>query len=106
MVGFAPIPFQLIAELFPLQIRGIGYSIGISQNCFIQFLALQYYFNLVEYFGGVIGVQYFFAVVGAAAFVYTYIFVPETFQVKMSDISKYFETHNMYIGHRKNTNQV
>lgn len=100
-IGLLPIPTMLIAELFPLEIRGIGYSVSYSLNCMFMFAALQSYFDLNTFFGGATNLQWFFACICLGGLVYSYIFVPETFGMTLKDITEYFKTNWLYIGYKK-----
>ncbi|XP_018561700.1 facilitated trehalose transporter Tret1-2 homolog isoform X2 [Anoplophora glabripennis] len=100
-IGLLPIPTMLIAELFPLEIRGIGYSVSYSLNCMFMFAALQSYFDLNAFFGGATNLQWFFACICLGGLVYSYIFVPETFGMTLKDITEYFKTNWLYIGYKK-----
>ncbi|VEN61856.1 unnamed protein product [Callosobruchus maculatus] len=97
-VGFLNIPAMLIAELFPLEIRGIGYSITYSFYCLFMFTALHSYYNLRNFFGGATHLQWFFSVMCLAGLVYTYIFIPETKGKKLESITEYFRKGCVYIG--------
>ncbi|KAJ8950785.1 hypothetical protein NQ318_011279 [Aromia moschata] len=97
-IGLLPIPNMLIAELFPLEIRGIGYSISYSLGCMFMFAALQSYYTLNKLFGGATNLQWFFAVVCLGGLVYSYIFLPETLGMRLSDITEYFKERWVYIG--------
>nr|CAI5830137.1 unnamed protein product [Callosobruchus analis] len=97
-IGFLNIPAMLIAELFPLEIRGIGYSITYSFYCLFMFTALHSYYNLRNFFGGATHLQWFFSVMCLAGLVYTYIFVPETKGKKLESITEYFRKGCVYIG--------
>ncbi|CAH0548567.1 unnamed protein product [Brassicogethes aeneus] len=98
-IGFAPIPFTIMTELFPTEIRSVGYAIGMSENCFLNFISLQYYYTMLEFLGGIVEIQYFFAIIALLGLVYAYIFMPETFNVTMSDLANYYNDHTIYIGH-------
>lgn len=100
-VGLLPIPTMIIAELFPLEIRGIGYSVSYSVFCIFMFAALQNYYNLSAFFGGATNLQWFFACICLGGMVYSYIFMPETFGVTLQDITEYFKTNWIYLGYGK-----
>lgn len=101
IIGVLPIPNMLLAELFPLEIRGTGYSIGYSICCMIMFSALQSYYTLSNILGGAKNLQWFFSVTCLGALVYSYIFLPETKGVKLTDINTYFKHQSVYIGSHK-----
>lgn len=100
-LGLLPIPTMIIAELFPLEIRGIGYSVSYSMFCVFMFAALQNYYNLSAFFHGSTNLQWFFACICLGGMVYSYIFVPETFRVPLQDITEYFKTNWMYLGYKR-----
>lgn len=98
-LGMLPIPNMLIAELFPLEIRGIGYSVSYSLCCVLMFVALQSYYGMSDFFGGASNLQWFFGIICLGGAVYSFIFLPETFGMKLTDITNYFKTRFVYIGH-------
>ncbi|XP_076256617.1 facilitated trehalose transporter Tret1-2 homolog isoform X1 [Rhynchophorus ferrugineus] len=97
-IGLLPIPNMLIAELFPLEIRGIGYSISYSLCCILMFIALQTYYTMSDLFGGASNLQLFFGCICLGGAIYSYIFLPETFGMKLNDITDYFKYRFIYIG--------
>lgn len=97
MIGLLSIPWTIIAELFPLAIRGIAHSIVYSLANLIMFAAIQSYFDLEKLLGGSSGVQFFFGIVSLGGLVYSYVFLPETHRMKLSDIEKYFLKHTTYL---------
>lgn len=90
MIGLLPIPWTMTAELFPIEIRGVAHSIAYSVNNFILFASVQMFYPLEDWFGGIVGIQWFFAVISILASVYTFIFLPETHGKKLSEITEYF----------------
>jgi len=100
MVGLLSIPWTIIAELFPIAIRGVAHSIVYSIANFIMFIAIQSYYKLDRTFGGSSGLQYFFAVVSLGGLVYSYVFLPETHKMKLSEIENYFVHHTTYLSVR------
>lgn len=103
-IGLLPIPLMLIAELYPLEIRGMAYSLTYSLNCVLMFAALQSYYSLNELLGGASSLQWFFAAVCCGGLIYAYVFMPETKGRKLTDINNYFKEHIMYIGQKNNNN--
>lgn len=101
MIGLLSIPWTMTAELFPIEIRGIAHSFTNGFANLLMFFSIQSYYSLTKLFGGVSGIQYFFAVISVGGAVYSYIFLPETHMKKLSQIQEYF-THNlMYLGQKK-----
>lgn len=64
-----------------------------------MFIALQSYYGMSDFFGGASNLQWFFAIICLGGAVYSYIFLPETFGMKLADITDYFKTRFVYIGH-------
>ncbi|XP_066154003.1 facilitated trehalose transporter Tret1-like isoform X1 [Euwallacea fornicatus] len=90
MIGLLPIPWTMTAELFPIEIRGVAHSICYSANNLLLFASVQSFYSLEDWFGGIVGIQWFFAVISVLAGVYTIIFLPETHNKKLSEIRDYF----------------
>lgn len=97
MLGLLPIPWTMTAELFPIEIRGIAHSIAYSIAYLFLFAAVQSYWSLEDLFNGHAGVQYFFGVMALCALVYTVIFLPETHDKKLSEVTEYFNNNTFYI---------
>lgn len=109
MIGFLPIPWTMMAELFPLEIRGVANSIAYSIGNLLMFASIQSFWGLVSVFQGFAGVQWFFAVISLLASLYTYIFVPETHRKKLNEITEYFVHNSVYllsIKEPKNTTRI
>ncbi|XP_050302173.1 facilitated trehalose transporter Tret1-like isoform X2 [Anthonomus grandis grandis] len=90
MIGLLPIPWTMTAELFPIEIRGIAHSIAYSIANIVMFVSIQTFYSLEDLVGGIVGVQWFFAVVALMGSLYTFIFLPETHGKKLSEITNYF----------------
>lgn len=101
MIGLLPIPWTMTAELFPIEIRGIGHSIALSVAHVIMFVAVQCYYTLNMILGGTAGVQWFFGVMSIMASVYVFIVLPETHNKKLSEITEFFKDHTIYLGSEK-----
>lgn len=102
MIGMLPIPWTMTAELFPMEIRGIAHSIAYSAANGLMFASVQSYVSLEHLFGGVAGVQWFFAVVALMGLIYAFVFLPETHGKKLSVIVDYFNYNTIYLGQKSN----
>lgn len=89
-----------IAELYPLKIRGVGYSLSICINCGIMFASLQSYYTLNHFLGGAANLQWFYSGMSVLAVLYVFVFLPETRGMKLNEISEYFNEGWTYIGHK------
>ncbi|XP_060533328.1 facilitated trehalose transporter Tret1-2 homolog [Cylas formicarius] len=102
MVGLLPIPWTMTAELFPIEIRGVAHSVAYSAANLLMFASVQMYYVLLDWWGGIVGIQWFFAVISILASAYVFIFVPETHGKKLSEITNYFsDSGAIYILSRK-----
>ncbi|XP_028131313.1 facilitated trehalose transporter Tret1 [Diabrotica virgifera virgifera] len=104
--GLMYLPFMVISELFPVKIRGVGYTIGYSMSMVFMFAGLQGYYWLYDVLGGITHLQWFFSAVCAAGLVYSYIFMPETKGKKLSEISNNFKKGWLYIGKHHDDDNV
>ncbi|CAG9826199.1 unnamed protein product [Diabrotica balteata] len=102
VIGMMFLPFMIISEIFPLVIRGVGYTVASSLATVFMFSALQSYYWLNDTLGGAAHLQWFFSIVCVIGAIYTYLFLPETKGKKLTDISEYFNTGWMYIGRDDN----
>lgn len=78
-VSWGPICWLMIGEIFPLNVRGIGNSIGSAANWIGNFIVSQFFLVLLNAFhnnvGGPFAVFGFFAIVSIFFVIYA---VPET----------------------------
>lgn len=76
-LGFGPIPWMLMGEIFPSQIRGCASSIACLFNWFCVFLITKFFPSFAVQFG--IGkVFWFFVICCLVGTLYVYVLVPET----------------------------
>lgn len=88
-VGFGPIVWLLISELFPLEVRGKAVSIAVITNFLFNSLMTFIFPVELEYIGAP-ATFYLYAVVliGSIYFIYTQ--VPETKGLTLEEIEEYF----------------
>lgn len=101
MAGMAPIPWTMTAELYPIEIRGVGHSVLSSVAYILMFAAVQSYWALDDLCGGSSGIQYLFSVVALIGLVYVFVFIPETHGKTLNDISEYFNHNIIFLGSEK-----
>ncbi|WP_283678101.1 sugar porter family MFS transporter [Lentilactobacillus sp. Marseille-Q4993] len=86
-VSWGPIAWLMIGEIFPLNVRGIGASIGSAANWIGNFIVSQFFLVLLDAFhnniGGPFGVFTFFAILSIFFVIYV---VPETRGKTLEDI--------------------
>ena len=78
-ISWGPIAWILIAEIFPLNVRGIGNSIGSAANWIGDFLVTQFFLIILAMFHNKIGGPFMvFAVFSVLSIFFVIFFVPET----------------------------
>ncbi|GLH04112.1 Glucose transporter type 3 [Gryllus bimaculatus] len=86
-LGYGPISWLLVSELFPANIKGRASSISCMVNWFIAFLVTKFFSNLEQAFK--LGPTFWiFAAISAVGTVFVYIFVPETKGKSLVQIQK------------------
>lgn len=78
-ISWGPIAWILIGEIFPLNVRGIGNSIGSAANWIGNFLVTQFFLSLLTMFHDKIGGPFIiFAIFSVLSIFFVIFFVPET----------------------------
>lgn len=100
MMGMLPIPWILVGELFPHEVRSImsGVVICIAQ-CFI-FACVKIYPDLVAVLG-FSGTLFSFVVASLLAVVYCQVFLVETKNKSLKEIEEYFKNKKSVDGERE-----
>ncbi|KAL1449888.1 hypothetical protein WDU94_002360 [Cyamophila willieti] len=76
-LGFGPIPWMLVGEIFPSQIKGIACSIACLFNWASVLVVTKFFGDVSAKLGGH-GAFWIFSVIAALGTVFTYVLVPET----------------------------
>jgi MFS family permease len=76
-VGFGPLPWLLMGEMFPERTRSTATSIVTAMACLGGFVVTITFLDLVKVLN-TYGTFWLFAIVSAVAVVFTFLFVPET----------------------------
>lgn len=78
-ISWGPIAWILIGEIFPLNVRGIGNSIGSAANWIGNFIVTQFFLSLLSVFHDKIGGPFMvFAFFAILSIFFVIFFVPET----------------------------
>ncbi|KAL3270531.1 hypothetical protein HHI36_021070 [Cryptolaemus montrouzieri] len=101
LIGLLNIPWTMTAELFPLEIRGMAHSISNGLAYLLMFVSIQTYYGMKDFFNGLVGLQFFYAVIAILGAIYVYIFLPETHRKKLKEIEEYFFLNTIYLGSEK-----
>jgi SP family galactose:H+ symporter-like MFS transporter len=76
-IGLGPVFWLLISEIYPLKVRGLAMSIASEANWGSNLIVALTFLTLIQFIGRS-GTFWFYAVIGAFAFVFAYLLVPET----------------------------
>ncbi|WP_268912157.1 sugar porter family MFS transporter [Lentilactobacillus sp. SPB1-3] len=86
-VSWGPIAWVLIGEVFPLNVRGIGSSIGSAANWIGNFIVSQFFLTLLASFHNNIGGPFaVFTVFAVLSYFFVKYYVPETRGKSLEDI--------------------
>lgn len=88
-VGFGPIAWLLISEIFPLKVRGKAVSIAVVTNFFFN-AVMAFLFPVELETIGSAGTFFLYAAILAAGIVYIRRYVPETKGFSLEQIEEYF----------------
>jgi SP family galactose:H+ symporter-like MFS transporter len=86
-LGMGPVPWLIISEIYPLEIRGRAMSLATLANWFSNFLIAFTFLDLAATLTSG-GVFLLFAATGAAAILFTWKFIPETKGLALEEIAK------------------
>jgi sugar porter (SP) family MFS transporter len=86
-VSLGPIMWLMIAEVFPLRVRGLGASIATCMNWLSNMLVALSFLTLIKWFGAS-GTFLIYAIIGALSLIFIFLRVPETRGVSLEKIEK------------------
>ena len=88
-VGFGPIPWLMMSELFSPEAKGISTSISSATNWFLAFVVTQFFVPMKNVIGTA-ATFWMFASINLFIMTYCLYFVPETKGKTLEDIQNYF----------------
>lgn len=83
--GFGPLPWAVMAEVFPTKVKGLGSAITAGFGWFVSFLLTKFFNNIIE----VLNVSvpfFFFAVCCILSLILTVLFLPDTRNMTLQEI--------------------
>ncbi|XP_075238441.1 facilitated trehalose transporter Tret1-like [Lycorma delicatula] len=83
--GFGPLPWAVMGEMFPPNMKAIS-SAAVTSFCFTLMFFITKFFSNVSTFLGNHSAFWLFSVVCFIGFIFTYIFLPETKGLSLQDI--------------------
>ncbi len=90
-VGLGPVFWLLIAEIYPLSIRGVAMSIATVANWGANLLVALTFLTLIQFVGRP-GTFWLFGLVGIGAWIFAYVLVPETKGRSLEQIESHWRT--------------
>lgn len=88
-IGFLTLPFSMIGEVFPLQIRGVASGFTTSMTYLVSFVAVKLYPYMTDIMQKH-GVFYFYGVNALYGTVFIFFFLPETQGKTLAEIERHF----------------
>jgi SP family galactose:H+ symporter-like MFS transporter len=88
-IGLGPVFWLLISEIYPLKIRGLAMSIVTEVNWGSNFIIALTFLTLIQLIGAY-GTFWLYAAVGIVAFIFTYLYVPETKGRTLEEIEEHW----------------
>jgi sugar porter (SP) family MFS transporter len=88
--GFGALVWVYAGESFPARLRSLGASAMLTSDLVANAIVVYYFLDLLEKFGGAVAFAVF-GVLGLAAFVFVFVFAPETKGRPLEDIRHFWE---------------
>lgn len=86
-LGYGPIPWMMVGELFAPQIKGFASSFSCVLNWILAFIVTKFYSDLADSFGSYT-TFWIFAVISGIGTVFVFFLVPETKGKTLDEIQK------------------
>jgi sugar porter (SP) family MFS transporter len=90
-VGLGPVFWLLIAEIYPLSIRGVAMSIATVANWGANLLVALTFLTLIQLVGRP-GAFWLYGLIGVGAWIFAYVLVPETKGRSLEQIESHWRT--------------
>lgn len=94
-IGFGPISWLLISEIFPLEVRGEAVAISVFANFFWN-LIITFTFGIETKYIGSFNTFLIYFILNLLALLFVYKFLPETKGLSLENISKVFLKNKFY----------
>ena len=88
-VGFGPVSWLIISEIFPLHIRGEAIALGVLSNFFWNLIVTFLFPIMLDAAGSAVTFG-LFSVLSILSLIFVYIFVPETKGLTLEEIEHFF----------------
>lgn len=91
MIGFHTIPWALLGEMYPLDVKGVAAGLTTCVGYIFSFAALQLYPVLFYITDSEMGIFYFYALMSFFATLFVVLFLPETHKKSLLQIQEEFK---------------
>ncbi|XP_028411874.1 solute carrier family 2, facilitated glucose transporter member 8-like [Dendronephthya gigantea] len=88
--GLGPIPWLIMSEIFPTNVRGVASGIATQVNWLGAFTVMRFYVNMEKTMHSY-GCYWFYAAVCLVSVIYVLVFLPETKGKTLEEVEKLFE---------------
>ncbi|XP_063218759.1 facilitated trehalose transporter Tret1-2 homolog [Bacillus rossius redtenbacheri] len=95
-VGFLTLPFAMIGEVYPAQVRGLASGVTTCFGYVCSFIIVKLYPDMLEMLGRH-GLFLFYSVMSLAGTFFVFLYLPETRGKSLSDIEEYFSNNGSKI---------
>ena len=92
-IGLGPVPWLIMSEIFPTEVRGVASGIAILVNWLAAFTVIRLYVKM-ENSMHPYGCYWFYAAVCLVFVVYVFVFLPETKRKTLEEMEKLFVKHS------------
>ncbi|HED03148.1 MAG TPA: sugar porter family MFS transporter [Candidatus Fraserbacteria bacterium] len=88
-IGLGPVFWLLISEVYPLKVRGLGMGLATLVNWGSNLVVALTFLDLIQSLGRA-GTFWLYAVMGVAAWLFSYLYVPETKGKTLEEIEEHW----------------
>jgi len=96
-MGFGPVPWMMLGELFPSNVKGIASAVSAAFNWILAFTVTKSFQNLLDVLGSPV-TFWLFAAMCIAGTIFTVVLVPETKGKALKEI-------HLLLGGKKNSDR-
>lgn len=100
-LGWQAVPWCMMAEVFPHEVRSLAQPLNSSTAHVYMFLMLQLYPTLQDLVGGAAGIQLLFAGASLLSAVFVWVLLPETRGRTLADIEQYFRDNDTFLQEKR-----
>ncbi|KAJ1521462.1 hypothetical protein ONE63_003130 [Megalurothrips usitatus] len=100
-LGWQVLPWSMMAELFPHEVRSAAQPLNTGVVHFYMFVFLQLYPTVLDLVGGAANLMFLFSGTSALSAVFVFVFLPETRGRTLAEIEEYFRHNTTFLTERR-----